>query len=76
MQMFAADDEKRAFPGSLGWHPWFNRTLCSDLVEVKAEVSGQWELDETLTATGNLVDSNITKQLRKGIRLNPGDVDG
>ena len=76
MQMFAADDEKRAFPGSLGWHPWFNRTLGSDLVEVKAEVSGQWELDETLTATGNLVDSNITKQLRKGIHLNPGDVDG
>ncbi|MDP7673677.1 MAG: hypothetical protein QGI31_02425 [Dehalococcoidia bacterium] len=75
MQMFAADDESRAFPGSLGWHPWFNRSLGSDTMEVKAEVSDQWELDQTLTATGNLVDSTFTNQLKNGVRLMPGDID-
>ena len=56
MQMFADNDENRAFPGGLGWHPWFNRSLGSDTMKVKAEVSDQWELDQSSTATGNLVD--------------------
>ena len=75
MQMFADNDENRAFPGGLGWHPWFNRSLGSDTMKVKAEVSDQWELDQSSTATGNLVDPTFTNRLKNGVCLMPGDID-
>ncbi len=76
MRLISDDSELRPFPGSVGWHPWFNTTLGSDPVTATADVSGQWELDETVTATGNLSVTEITERLQSGTQFKTGDVDG
>ena len=76
MQLIADDRETLPFPGSVGWHPWFNTNLGSDPVIATADVSGQWELDETVTATGNLSVTDITERLQTGTQFKVHEVDG
>ncbi|GIT58758.1 MAG: hypothetical protein Ct9H300mP19_07060 [Dehalococcoidia bacterium] len=40
----------------------------------RGKVSDQWELDQSSTATGNLVDSTFTNRLKNGVCLMPGDM--
>jgi aldose 1-epimerase len=76
MRLIAAHGETRQFPGSVGWHPWFNTTLGADTVTASADVSGQWELDNTITATGNLSVTDTTTRLQNGTQFKTGEVDG
>ncbi len=76
MRMIAADSESRSFPGSVGWHPWFNTTLGSGPVNARSDVAGEWELDSTVTATGKLQRTEITRRLQSGTKFAVGEVDG
>ena len=76
MRLIAAPDETRAFPGSVGWHPWFNVTLGSDPVIAKADVSGHWELTDRATATGKLSVTDVTTRLQNGTQFAVREVDG
>ena len=76
VEIISAPSEKRKFPVSVGWHPWFNKYLGSEPVIAKANVQAQWELDSTVTATGNLKETEITKRLQHGTTFAVGEVDG
>ncbi len=76
MRLIAASDETRAFPGSVGWHPWFNVTLGSDPVVAKADISAHWELTNMGTATGKLSITDVTTRLRNGTPFAVREVDG
>jgi aldose 1-epimerase len=76
MRLIADDSETRTFPGSVGWHPWFNPNLGSGLVTATADVSAQWELVDMGTATGKLEITGITERLQKGTKFGVREVDG
>jgi aldose 1-epimerase len=76
MRLISSENETRAFPGSVGWHPWFNTSLGSDPVTANADVSGQWELVDPATATGNLSVTDATTRLQNGTQFKTGEVDG
>ena len=76
MRLIADVSETRSFPGSVGWHPWFNITLGTQPVTATADVSSQWELDDTATATGKLSVTGITDRLQKGTQFAVREVDG
>lgn len=76
MKLIAADDETRTFPGSVGWHPWFNTTLGSEAVIAQADVSGQWELVDPATATGKLSFTKTTERLQSGMQFKVREVNG
>ena len=76
MRLIANDSETRPFPGSVGWHPWFNTTLGTHPVTATADVSSQWELDDTATATGKLSVTGMTERLQKGTQFAVREVDG
>jgi len=76
MTLTASDNESRSFPGSVGWHPWFNKSLGSDVIEAKADIEGQWELDSTVTATGSFEVTDTTRRLLDGTKFATGEVDG
>jgi aldose 1-epimerase len=76
MRLIADENETRTFPGSLGWHPWFNTTLGSDLVTATADVKAQWELEYPATANGKLEVTPITERLQQGTRFGVKEVDG
>ena len=83
LRLLAAPDEARSFPGGVGWHPWFKRSLGSaghgpdsGEMSVRADVVSEWGLDDTMTALGTRSDSATTRRLRQGTRFEPGEVDG
>ncbi len=76
MRLIAAPDETRAFPGSVGWHPWFNVTLGSDPVVAKADISAHWELPNMGTATGKLSITDVTTRLQNGTQFAVLEVGG
>ncbi len=76
MRLIADENESRPFPGSLGWHPWFNPSLGSDLVTAQADVKGQWELKDIATASGKLEVTDITTRLQNGTKFAIREVDG
>jgi aldose 1-epimerase len=76
MRLIADENESRPFPGSVGWHPWFNITLGSDPVIATADVSAQWELRDMGTASGKLEVTGITERLQKGTQFRVREVDG
>jgi aldose 1-epimerase len=76
MRLIAAPDEARPFPGSVGWHPWFNITLGSEPVTATADISGQWELEYPATATGKLSVTDTTTRLQNGTKFAVKEVDG
>jgi aldose 1-epimerase len=76
MRLIAAPEEIRTFPGSVGWHPWFNTSLGSDIVTATSDVSGQWELEFPATATGKLSVTDTTTRLQAGTRFSAKEVDG
>lgn len=76
MRLIAAPDEVRPFPGSVGWHPWFNTTLGTDLVTAQADIKAQWELDHTATVTGKLSVTDVTKRIQAGTQFGIREVDG
>ncbi|MCH7971941.1 MAG: hypothetical protein IH960_13025 [Chloroflexi bacterium] len=76
MRLVASPEETRAFPGGVGWHPWFNRSLGTGESSVQADVASQWELDDTMTALGTRSVTNLVERLNKGTFLDTGEVDG
>ncbi len=76
MRLIADESESRPFPGSLGWHPWFNTNLGSGPVTASADVAGQWELDDSVTATGKFDVTKLTRRLQNGTTFQTGEVDG
>ncbi|MEE8046983.1 MAG: hypothetical protein V3T49_09085, partial [Dehalococcoidia bacterium] len=76
MRLIAGPNETRPFPGSVGWHPWFNTTLGTGPVTATADVSGQWELEYPATATGKLSVTDTTTRLQNGTRFAVKEVDG
>jgi len=76
MRLIAAPDETRAFPGSVGWHPWFNVTLGYEPIVAKADISAHWKLDNMATATGKLSVTDITTRLQNGTQFAVREVDG
>ena len=76
MKLTAAPEETRPFPGGLGWHPWFNRTLGTDQVQIRSDVLSQWDMDETMTAQGTRRESEATGRLRRGTRFKTDEIDG
>ena len=76
MRLIADENETGSFPGSVGWHPWFNTTLGSEPVTATADVSSQWELDDTATATGKLSVTGMTERLQVGTQFKVREVDG
>ena len=76
MRLIAAPEETRTFPGSVGWHPWFNTSLGSDIVTATSDVAGQWELEFPATATGKLSVTDTTRRLQAGTRFAVKEVDG
>jgi len=43
---------------------------------VQADVEAQWELDSTVTPTGKLEETPLTRKLRSGGSFGTGEVDG
>ena len=76
MKLIASPEETRPFPGGVGWHPWFNRTLGTGELSVQADVESQWDLDETVTALGTRSQTDLVKRLNKGTQFGVGEVDG
>ncbi len=76
MRLIAGENEVRPFPGSVGWHPWFNTTLGSEIVSAQADVKSQWELTSDSTATGKLEVTDITNRLQNGTQFAVMEVDG
>jgi len=75
MGLIADENESQPFPGSVGWHPWFNITLGSESVIAKADVHKQWELHNR-TPSGKLEVTSITERLQKGTHFGVREVDG
>ena len=76
MKLIASPGETRPFPGGLGWHPWFNRSLGTDEANVQADVASQWHLDDTMTALGPRSDTDLVERLNKGTHFDIDEVDG
>ncbi len=76
MRLIAGENEIRSFPGSVGWHPWFNTTLGSEPVNAQANVASQWELSDDATATGKLEVTDLTTRLQNGTKFAVREVDG
>ena len=76
LRLIAAPKETRPFPGGLGWHPWFNRTLGSSEMYIQSNVVSQWDLDSTMTAQGTRRDSEAAQRLRHGTQFKTGEIDG
>ena len=76
MKLVASPEEPRAFPGGLGWHPWFNRSLGAGELNVQANVKSQWELDDTMTALGTRSVTDLVERLNRGTHFKTGEVDG
>jgi aldose 1-epimerase len=76
MRLIADKNETRSFPGSVGWHPWFNPTLGSGPVTATADVSAQWEMKDMGTASGKLEITGITERLQQGTQFEVREVDG
>jgi len=75
MELIASPEESRAFPGGVGWHPWFNRSLGSGESTVQSDVVSQWDLDETMTALGTRSVIKFVERLNEGTRFEPGEID-
>lgn len=76
MRLIADENETHPFPGSVGWHPWFNPTLGTDSVVAQADVKSQWELEYPATATGKTEVTDITTRLQNGTKFAVREVDG
>jgi aldose 1-epimerase len=76
IRLIAGNNETRSFPGSVGWHPWFNPTLGTDLVTAQADVKSQWELKDMGTASGKLEVTEVTTRLQNGTKFAIREVDG
>ena len=63
------------FPVAIGWHPWFKRSLNKQSGLIKIEASGEWELDSKMKPSGKIINSDLYKKIRSGIRLEPFDSD-
>ncbi len=70
-----AGDGEREFPASVGWHPWFVRSLGSADLSVRADVDAQWEIDDEFTPSGVCVDTAVAAKVRRGGRFAAGEVD-
>ncbi|MDA1280269.1 MAG: hypothetical protein O3B95_09580 [Chloroflexi bacterium] len=76
MRLTAAPGETRPFPGGVGWHPWFKKSLGSGDMTIRADVAGQWQLDNTMTAQGTRSVSELVDRLQEGTHIATGEVDG
>lgn len=75
LEVHAAEGE-REFPAGVGWHPWFARPDGTGELRVRSDVEAQWELDSTVTPTGKLEETPLTRKLRSGGNFGAGEVDG
>ena len=76
MRLIASPEETRAFPGGLGWHPWFNRSLGTGEPNIQADVVSEWELDDTMTALGTRSVTDFVERLNRGTHFDTDEVDG
>ncbi len=76
MKLVASPEETRGFPGGVGWHPWFNRSLGAGELNVQADVESQWALDDTITALGTRSRTDLVERLNEGTHFAVGEVDG
>ena len=67
---------ERPFPGGVGWHPWFRRSLGGAELTVQADVEAQWEIDASVTPTGKLAKTAASEKLAAGSSFQTGEVDG
>ena len=55
------NDDNEIMPFSMGWHPWFKRTLSSGEIEIKFDSQYKWEISDELPTSKKIKSSEIDK---------------
>ena len=68
------NNDKDVMPFSMGWHPWFNRSLGSNDLSVEFNSEFKWKIENEIPTSEKLISDEILK-FKKGYSPGIGSLD-
>ena len=68
------NNDKSVMPFSMGWHPWFNRSLGSNDLSVEFDSKFKWKIENEIPTSEKLISDEILK-FKKGYSPDIGSLD-
>ena len=73
-KLVISNDDNEIMPFSMGWHPWFKRTISSGHLEIKFDSQYKWEILDELPTSKKIKSVEIEK-FKNGYSPDPETLD-